>query len=236
MKQIEITPEIIQLTRLGLVNCFLVREDDGLTLVDTMIPGSANRIIHTALSLNRPLRRILLTHAHMDHVGSLDPLGLKLIGIEVAIGRRESRLLTRDFHTEPGEPANKVKGTFSKVETVPSVLLTDGEIYGSLQVIATPGHTPGHLSFLDTRSGTVIAGDAMTAVGGLRVSGDGPLIFPLANFATWHKPTAVESARKLASLQPKKIVVGHGKPVLENATRVLTEAIRHAEEGVGNRA
>ena len=39
MKQIEITPEIIQLTRFGLVNCFLVREDDGLTLVDTMIPA-----------------------------------------------------------------------------------------------------------------------------------------------------------------------------------------------------
>lgn len=230
MKQIEITPEIIQLTRFGLVNCFLVREDDGLTLVDTMVPGSANKILHEALSLNRPLRRILLTHAHMDHVGSLDALSVKLIGIEVAVGLRESRLLTRDFHTEPGEPSNKVKGSFSKVETIPSVLLTDGEIYGSLQVIATPGHTPGHIAFLDTRSGTVIAGDALTAVGGLRVSGDGPLIFPLANFATWHKPTAIESARKLAALQPKKIVVGHGNPITQNATQLLNEAIRHATQ------
>jgi glyoxylase-like metal-dependent hydrolase (beta-lactamase superfamily II) len=229
MKQTEITPEIIQLTRFGLVNCFLVREDDGLTLVDTMIPGSANKIVQAALSLNRPLRRILLTHAHMDHVGSLDALALKFVGVEVAVGRRESRLLTRDFHTEPAEPAARVKGTFSRVETTPSVLLNDGETYGSLQVIATPGHTPGHLAFLDTRSGTVIAGDALTAVGGLSVSGDGPLIFPFANFATWHKPTAIESARKLASLQPKKIVVGHGKPVTENATQLLNEAIRHAE-------
>jgi len=229
MKQVEITPEIIQLTRFGLVNCFLVHEDDGLTLVDTGLPGSADKLFQAALSLNRSLRRIVLTHAHMDHVGSLDALSFRLIGIEVAIGRRESRLLTRDFHTEPSEPANKVKGSFSKVETIPSVLLTDGEIYGSLQVIATPGHTPGHLSFLDTRSGTVIAGDALTAVGGLRVSGDGPLIFPLANFATWHKPTAIESARKIAALEPKKIVVGHGKPVMENATRTLKEAIRHAE-------
>src|SRR5215475_6549538 len=172
MKEIEIAPEIVQLTRFGLVNCFLIREDDGLTLIDTMIPGSATRILHAALSLNRPLRRIVLTHVHGDHVGSLDALALKLIGIEVAVGRRESRLLTRDFRTEPGEPSAKVRGGFPKVETIPSILLNDGESYGSLQVIATPGHTPGHIAFFDPRSGTIIAGDALVTVGGLRISGD----------------------------------------------------------------
>ena len=229
MKQTEITPEIVQLTRLGFVNCYLVREDDGLTLVDTLIPGSTSSILHVVHHLNRSLRRIVLTHVHMDHVGSLDALTLKLIGIEVAVGRRESRLLTRDFRTEPDEPASPVKGSFSKVETVPSVLLSDGESYGSLEVIATPGHTPGHIAFLDRRSGAIIAGDALTAIGGLRISGDGPLVFPLANFATWHKPTAIESARRLASLEPKAIVVGHGKAVTDNATQRLKEAIRHAE-------
>jgi glyoxylase-like metal-dependent hydrolase (beta-lactamase superfamily II) len=229
MKQIEITPEIIQLTRLGLVNCFLIREDDGLTLIDTMIPGSATKILHVALSLNRPLRRIVLTHVHGDHVGSLDALALKLIGVEVAVGRRESRLLTRDFRTEPGEPLNKVRGSFPKVKTVPSALLSEGESYGSLQVIATPGHTPGHIAFFDPRSGTVIAGDSLVTVGGLRVSGDASARFPIINWATWHKPTATESARKLAGLEPKNIVVGHGNPVLQNATPLLKDAIRHAE-------
>jgi glyoxylase-like metal-dependent hydrolase (beta-lactamase superfamily II) len=229
MKLIEITPEIVQLTRFGLVNCFLVREDDGLTLVDTMVKGSANGIYTAASTLNRSMRRILLTHVHMDHVGSLDVLSQQLNGVEVAVGRRESRFLTRDFHTEPGEAANKVRGSFSKVETIPSALLSDGEHYGSLMVVATPGHTPGHLSFYDPRSGTLIAGDALTSVGGLRVSGDGPAMFPLANWATWHKPTALASARKLAALEPKKIVVGHGMPIVANASQALKEAVRHAE-------
>lgn len=229
MKLIEISPEIVQLTRFGLVNCYLVRENDGLTLIDTMVGGSANQIYTAANGLNRPLRRILLTHAHMDHVGSLDALSNKLRSVEVAVGHRESRLLTGDFRTEPGEPTDKVRGSFSKVQTVPSALLNEGECYGSLKVIASPGHTPGHLAFFDVRSGTLIAGDALTAVGGLRVSGDGPAIFPFANWATWHKPTALASARKLAELAPKKIVVGHGKPVMENATQALKEAIRHAE-------
>jgi glyoxylase-like metal-dependent hydrolase (beta-lactamase superfamily II) len=232
MKLIEISPEIVQLTRFGLVNCFLVHEDDGLTLVDTMVGGSANGIYTAASSLNRSIRRILLTHVHLDHVGSLDVLAEQLNGIEVAVGRRESRLLTRDFHTEPGEPTNKVRGSFSKVDTIPSVLLTEGEGYGSLQVIATPGHTPGHLAFFDVRSGSLIAGDALTSVGGLRVSGDGPAIFPFANWATWDKLTALASARKLAALEPKKIVVGHGMAIVANARQVLKEAIRHAEAGV----
>jgi len=229
MKQTEITPEIFQLTRFGLVNCFLVREDDGLTLVDTMVSGSANAIVHAVHTLNRRLRRILLTHVHADHVGSLDALADSFVGIEVAVGRRESRLLTRDFRTEPGEPTDKIRGAFTKIATIPSMLLSEGEQYGSLRVIATPGHTPGHLAFFDERSGTVIAGDALVAVGGLRIPGDCSAVFPLPNWGTWHRSTAVESARKLLAVEPRRIVMGHGRPVIENAVQRLKDAIRHAE-------
>ena len=228
MKQIQITPEIVQLTRFGLVNCYLVCEDDGLTLIDTMIPGSARCILQAAHSLNRIVRRIALTHVHADHVGSLDTLASALIGAEVAVGRRESRLLMRDFHTEPNEPQATIKGTFPKVRTIPSILLNDCEMYGSLQVVACSGHTPGHIAFLDTRSGTLIAGDALVTVGGLRVSGDASGRFPLINWATWHNPTAIASARRLLALEPKRIAVGHGNPILENATAALEGAIRHA--------
>ncbi len=63
-----------RVSRFGLVNCYLVEEDDGLTLIDTMIPGSANGIISSAEQHGKPIERILLTHAHQDHIGSLDAL------------------------------------------------------------------------------------------------------------------------------------------------------------------
>ncbi len=229
MKLVEIAPDIFQLSRFGLVNCYLVREDDGLTLIDTMIPGSAGAILNAAHSLNRALRRVALTHVHMDHIGSLDVLANRLVGVDVAVGNRESRLLLRDFHTEPTEPNTRIRGSFPKVHTIPSVLLNGGEMYGSLQIIASPGHTPGHIAFFDTRTATLIAGDALVTIGGLRVSGDASPVFPLPNWATWHKPTAVASARRLLELRPQRIAVGHGKPVLENAVPALEHAIRHAE-------
>src|SRR5712692_10313715 len=88
-----------------MVNCFFVREDDGLTLVDTNIAGSALDILGVARTLGMTIRRIVLTHAHIDHVGSTDNLIYELPDIEFIVGRRESRLLRRIFHSTPRKPA-----------------------------------------------------------------------------------------------------------------------------------
>src|ERR687886_746883 len=111
---------LVQLTRLPRlfpVNCYLVREDDGFTLIDTALPGSAPAILAAAWALGAPIVRIALTHAHGDHVG------------------------------------------------------TPGDRVGSLAVIVAPGHTPGHVAFLDTRDRTLIAGDAFQTRGGVAVAG-----------------------------------------------------------------
>jgi glyoxylase-like metal-dependent hydrolase (beta-lactamase superfamily II) len=79
--------------------------------------------------------------------------------------------------------------------------------------VPTPGHTPGHVSFLDTRDRTVVVGDTFTSIGGLAVSNHFYLRFPLAAMATWDKAKDLESARKLRELEPSMLVVGHGGAV-----------------------
>ena len=74
MQTTTITPNITRLTRFRFVNAYLVREDDGLTLVDTTLPRSADALLAAASSAGGTIRRIALTHGHGDHVGSLDAL------------------------------------------------------------------------------------------------------------------------------------------------------------------
>jgi len=97
---------------------------------------------------------------------------------------------------------------------------------GSLEVIATPGHSPGHVSFLDTRDRTLIAGDVFTSYGGVAVTDHFHLRFPFAAMATWDKQKDRESARALTDLEPSLLLVGHGPPVREPRRHMADAAAR----------
>lgn len=229
MKIARISQQAWQLTRLGLVNCYLVFEKDGFTLIDTGISGSADAILETAAELGNPIRRILLTHAHGDHIGSVDALVRKLGSIDLAITRRDARLLSQppDLSLDPNEPQSRIKGYTPGTGTQPTHFVEEGEHFGSLLILSTPGHTPGHASFLDERDRTLYAGDAVTTVGELRVVGDSPWYFSFPNFATWDKPTALNSVEKLLGIPFLRIAPGHGK-VIEATPLELKVAIEHA--------
>src|SRR5687768_11435837 len=106
-----------QITRFGFVNAYLVEEDDGLTLIDTTMPRAEKAILAAAERLGRPIVRIVLTHAHQDHVGSLDALHAALPDAEVLISARDARLLAKDMTLDPGEEEGKLRGGYSGAET-----------------------------------------------------------------------------------------------------------------------
>jgi glyoxylase-like metal-dependent hydrolase (beta-lactamase superfamily II) len=146
----------------------------------------------------------------------------------VLITARDARLLEKDTSLNPGEPGDKVRGGVPGTKTRPTRTIAAGDRVGSLEVVASPGHTPGHVSFLDTRDGTLYAGDAFTNIGGLATTAKGSAVFPLAAVSTWDKPTGVQSARALRRLDPARLAFGHGK-VLENPGPAMDEALARVE-------
>jgi glyoxylase-like metal-dependent hydrolase (beta-lactamase superfamily II) len=209
MKATTITPQLIQLTKFGLMNAYLVREDDGFTLVDTTL-SAADDLIAAATAAGGEIKRIVLTHGHSDHVGSVDGLSAKLgPGVPVLISATDAAILAG----EPVDfgPTGTKRGGWPKLTASLDPSLTPGSQVGSLQVVAAAGHTPGQMAFLDTRDDSLIAGDAFSAIGGLAVPSRFKATFPLPYLATCDRPRALSSARSLRALNPSVLVVGHGR-------------------------
>jgi glyoxylase-like metal-dependent hydrolase (beta-lactamase superfamily II) len=225
------TPSITRISRFGFVNAYLIGEDDGLTLVDTMIPGSAKAILAAAQRAGAPIKRIALTHAHGDHIGSLDALAGALPGVEVLISARDARFLAKDMSLDPDEPQSKLRGGYPGAKTRPTRTFQPGDTVGSLEVIAAPGHTPGHVAFLDRRDGTLLCGDAYTTLGGMATTAKAGWPFPLAAMSTWDAPTELESARALRALEPDRLAPGHGK-IVEAPGAAMDAAIAKASSAL----
>lgn len=212
MKASDHGKHLVKLTRQGWCNAYLVREEDGLTLVDTMLPRSQAGLLAAAASAGGEIRRIVVTHAHGDHVGSLAALARLLPAAEIVVGRREARLLAGDLALEPGEPARRPRAIL-KVDVEPGRLVDPGDRVGSLEVVAAPGHTPGQIALHDRRDGTLIAADAYTTLGGVATTSKPHPRFPFPGLGTWDRPMAQATARALRALDPARLAVGHGRVV-----------------------
>lgn len=220
------------LPRVFPVNCYFVEEEEGLTLIDAALPYSAKDILQAAEKIGKPIINIVLTHAHDDHIGALDALKEVLPDVPVYISKRDARLLEGDTTLQRDEPNTPIKGGVpKKVKTGPDVLLEDGDRIGSLLAIAAPGHTPGSMSFLDTRNKALIAGDALQTRGGIAVSGQMKFWFPFPAMATWSKEVALQSAEKLREYEPSLLAAGHGK-MINNPGAAIDRAIQEAKRNI----
>lgn len=232
IKQYQNVYQLITWPHLFPINCYIFEEQNECTLIDTGMPTSFKGIVQLIESIGKPLTNIILTHAHDDHVGSLDKLKEAYPKATVSISIRDSRLLKGDRSLDANEGQMPIKGGVPKnIKTIPDRLLKEGDKIGSLEVIEIPGHTPGAIALFDQHTRAIIAGDALQTQGKIAVSGQFVPFFPFPAFATWNKEIAIQSAKKILNLNPSLLAIGHGK-VIVNPEENLKIAIQVAEKNL----
>ena len=196
----------------------------GATLVDTGLPGQTDAIAAALAEAGlqiADLKRIILTHQDIDHVGTLHDLaqasGARVLAHEVEVPAIDGTVLPRFARPEILAQRPEMRAWAERVQPTPvDEPLQDGarlDLAGGVRIVFTPGHTPGHMCLYLERSKTLIAGDALTA-------SDGQLMGPNQG-ATPDMPTASQSVRKLAELDVRMIVCYHGGVVAEDANGQL---------------
>src|ERR671921_725135 len=222
----------------GFLNLTLILdEQNGNTLVDAGLPGQAEAIGAALTEVGigvRDLKRIIITHQDLDHVGSGAALvrqsGARVLAHPADAPHIDGSLRLLKPSAEMLEQRPQMREVLERLEPVGvDEHLEDGErldIAGGIRVIFTQGHTPGHLSLYLERSKVLIAGDALRAERG-SLTGPNPSM-------TLEMGTALQSLRRLAGLEIDTILCYHGGVVSEDANgqlrRVIQEVSRDRDE------
>jgi glyoxylase-like metal-dependent hydrolase (beta-lactamase superfamily II) len=223
----EIVSGLYTFEGLILGHVYAIKDKDGLTIIDAGLASSTPKILKQLAEggyAPSDVKRILVTHAHYDHVYGLPALQ-KATGAEVISSSTEKPIVEGKQPTElpPRESLSFIgklmqpRGTQFMPAVAVSRTLEDGEVmdvFGGLQAIATPGHTRGQLSFWQPLRRILITGDALFNLPSLRL--------PLAAF-TQDMREAKRSIAKLAKLQPEVICFGHGEPMLKDSAKRLSD-------------
>ncbi len=171
----------IPLAPLDLLNAFLLEGDDGtLTLVDAGTKGAPQRVLAALEQLGRrpgDVTHLLLSHAHSDHAGGAAELvtatGSRVLAHErEQVYLREGRMPAPDPSSRGGRLLARTPGGRFAPLTVDEAF-EDGAVLplgGGVRVVHTPGHTPGHCSFLHTGAGVLLTSDALFNVRSVRWS------------------------------------------------------------------
>lgn len=223
MKQL--TDRLYQVS-LGIVNTFLLADDDGLTLIDTGVLGSTTKLLAAIRKGGkRPedIRRIILTHWHPDHAGSAAALQQQL-GARVYAHEAEAEILEhgggpRPRYLTPGLVNWLVfnlfiKGVPGRIDPVRvDERVADNAVLplaGGLRIIHTPGHSAGHMALLLEQEGVLIAGDMCANASGLA-------------YSTVNEDIGLcqQSLLKAAAFDFDQAVFGHGSPLQGTANKKM---------------
>jgi len=221
----EITPNV-HLIPNGFVNVYLIVDPDGLTLIDAGMARNGKAILNYIASLGRSpadLRRMLVTHADPDHVGALAALKAAS-GARIACGPADAEAIGAGRSSRELKLSLLMRPVFGLMsllfKTVPASVddvLADGQVLpvlGGLRVVATPGHTPGHISFFAPAAGILFSGDSIISEKG-RLCQSRPR-------ATWDAAQAQASVRTQAALGATIVCPGHGAVITDAAGKFPT--------------
>ena len=180
---------------LGFVSAYVLARGGEAAVVDTGTAGSEGDI---AAALERiglgwdAVGHVIVTHLHGDHAG----------GLAAVLGAAPDAT---------GYAGQEDLAAMSAPR--PLVAVADGDAVFGLTIVATPGHTAGHISVLDEVGGILVAGDALGTDGG-QVTGPNPQF-------TADMATAFSSVAKLGTFTFETLLVGHGDPIVSGASALV---------------
>jgi len=181
---------------MGFVNAYVLIRGKEATVVDTGTAGNGSKIadvVRTAGLSWDAVHHVILTHYHPDHIGSVG----EVLG---AAAKATAYAGAADIPQIKSPRPIKTVGD-------------NDEVFG-LRVIATPGHTPGHVCVFDPAGSLLILGDAMNNIDKLA----GPNLQYTADMVQAH-----QSVKKLAKLKFERAVFGHGEPIDKNASQEIAK-------------
>ncbi len=224
------------------VNCYLVEDESGVTLVDAGLPAMWPLLGEALGRLGRRLgdiRALVLTHGHFDHLGFAARLR-ETVEMPAFVHARDAQLAAHPYSyrpernrllyvlTHPGGwgPLARMTaaGALSVKGVDPTTPLAPGQpldVPGSLTPIATPGHTNGHCAFLLPGRDTVLSGDALVTLDPY-TGKEGPQV--VATAATSDSERALASLEALADTGVTTLLSGHGEPWTDGAGRAVEAA------------
>jgi glyoxylase-like metal-dependent hydrolase (beta-lactamase superfamily II) len=229
MNQVQqIAPAVIRIpVRIG--NCYIVGNRQTWVLVDCGPEGNAKRVQRIAEEHFGPGARpsaIVLTHGHFDHAGSAGALAEQW-DLPIYAHRLEVPFLTGKSKYPPPDPTvggfmaqmirffpNKAYDYGDRVQEFPGTVKALG--LKGWEMIETPGHSPGHVSFFRESDRVLLAGDAFATVdqtSAYKTLTMQPEIALPPNYYTCDWESAHRSVQALADLDPEIIGAGHGEPM-----------------------
>jgi glyoxylase-like metal-dependent hydrolase (beta-lactamase superfamily II) len=220
-----VAPGVYRVDAIGLQNMIsvvLLENDDGWTLVDTGLASSVGRIRDALGVLGsgpEDLKRIFLTHQHDDHTGGLPGLLEWAPHAEVGTSPHEAEVVSGRRGFDPqNSPVLRFLARNAELPPVPvTKVLREGDLVSGFRVIATPGHTPGHVSLLRDGDGLLLTADAFGCLPRkIRVG--------VRKALCVDPPEARRSAEKLLAEGFATVVMSHG-PVLRSGVQNTLRAV-----------